>query len=213
MNDKTKTAAGIDWREIHNRLEGAKAALEQKAAPSADEVKKVLKARAKVLAAEPGKQTRAGEEIEVVGFLLAYENYALESSFVREVWPLKQLSPLPGTPPFVAGIINVRGRIVSVINLKKFFDLPEKGLTDFNKVIIIRNDRLEFGLLTDAVTHVSRVSLAEIQPSLPTLAGIRREYLKGVTGGRLVVLDAAKILADPRVIVRDESSPGSQPQN
>ncbi len=200
-------ASRIDWREIHRRLENAKAALTHKAAPTAEEKKKILQTRAKALAREPEVDKDGQEQLEIVEFLLADERYAIESSFVREVCPLKELTPLPGTPLFVAGIINVRGQIVSVVDLKKFFDLPAKGLTDLNTVIILSDGHMQFGLLADAVAGVRRIPLLEMQPPLPTLTGIRQEYLQGVTGQRLVILDAAKILADPRVIVREEAHP------
>jgi purine-binding chemotaxis protein CheW len=204
MNEQMKTADGrsgarIDWQEIHRRLESARVALERKTAPTGDEKKKVLKARAKILAIEPETDKWDADRIEVVEFLLAYENYAVESSFVREVYPLKYLAPLPGTPPFVAGIINVRGQIVSVIDLKKFFGLPDKGLTDLNKVIILRDGKTEFGILADDMLNVGHVQPGELQSSLPTLTGVRADYLKGVTAGRLVVLDAAKLLSDPKI--------------
>jgi purine-binding chemotaxis protein CheW len=111
---------------------------------------------------------------------------------------------MPCAPPFVLGIINVRGQILSVIDIKKFFDLPEKGLTDLNKVIILHSDSTEFGILADVILGVRSVSLSELQPSLPTLTGIRQEYLKGVTKERLVILDAAKLLCDKRIIIHEE---------
>ena len=200
-------ASRIDWREIHRRLENAKAALTHKAAPTAEEKKKILQTRAKALAREPEVDKDGQEQLEIVEFLLADERYAIESSFVHEVYSLQELTPLPGTPLFVAGIINVRGQIVSVVDLKKFFDLPAKGLTDLNRVIILSDGHMQFGLLADAVAGVRRIPLLEMQPPLPTLTGIRQEYLQGVTGQRLVILDAAKILADPRVIVREEAHP------
>jgi purine-binding chemotaxis protein CheW len=190
-----KPAARIDWQEIHRRLEASRALLDQKAASAGDEKIKVLRARAKILAREPEADKGGRRQVEVVEFLLAYENYAIESSFVREVYPLKYLA----TPPFVSVIINVRGQIVSVINLKKFFELPDKGLPDLNKVIILQHGKTEFGILADTVLNVGHVFLDELQTSLPTLTGIRLQYLKGVTPGRLVVLDAAKLMADPKI--------------
>jgi len=204
MSKKTKTtaagpASSIDWPALHRRLEHAATALEQKMAPTAEEKKRILKERAKKLACEPKTDPREQEHVDVVEFLLAYERYAVESAWVREVYPLKDITPLPGTPPFVLGIINVRGQIVSVVDLKKFFDLPAKGLTDFNKVIIVRDELMEFGLLADEVRGVRQILQQEIQPSLPTLTGVRAEYLKGVTADRLVVLDIARLLADPQM--------------
>lgn len=193
-----------DWSEIHRRIEIAQAGLEQGVTRSVEEKNAILKTRAKALAREAEEKTAVEEYLEVVEFVLGYETYGIESSYVREVYPLKELTPLPGTPPFVLGIINVRGRILSVIDIKKFFDLPDKGLTDLNKVIILRSDSMEFGILADTILGVRAVSLNALQPSLPTLTGIREEYLKGVTGERLVVLDAQKLLSDEKVIVNEQ---------
>jgi purine-binding chemotaxis protein CheW len=117
---------------------------------------------------------------------------------------LRAFTPLPCTPSFVLGIINIRSQILSVIDLKKFFDLPDRGLTDLNKVIVVHDDRMTFGILADAVLAVRSIPLDDMQPSLPTLTGIREAYLKGVTSERLVILDAGKLLADTTLIVLEE---------
>jgi purine-binding chemotaxis protein CheW len=200
-SSRVRRTSGFDWAEIHARLERATAAVERAQAPSAARKAEILKARAKALAREPLEDHHTDRYIEVIEFVLAYERYALDSSFVREVQQLKDITPLPGTPAFVAGIVNVRGQIVSVVDLKRFFDLPGKGLTDLNKVIILDDGQMEFGLLVDAVIALHRIALDEIQPALPTLTGIRAEYLQGVTAQRTVILNAAKILADPSIIV------------
>ncbi|MCM2358337.1 MAG: chemotaxis protein CheW [Geobacteraceae bacterium] len=167
------------------------------------EEKRVLRARAKALAREPD-EAETGESLEVLEFLLAYETYAVEMSYVRETLPLRDLTPVPCTPPFVLGLTNVRGRIMSVIDIKRFFDLPAKGLTELNRVIIVHDRGMEFGILADAICGVRTIPLAELQPSLPTLTGIREEYLRGVTSGRTVVLDGAKLIGDRKIIVHEE---------
>jgi purine-binding chemotaxis protein CheW len=200
-NRQNKT---IDWKEVLRRLEAAQASVEQRLGPNTEGTKRVLKERAKTLAKEPKGEDKSGESIEVVQFQLAYERYGIESSYVREVYPLKELTPLPCTPAFVLGIINVRGQILSVIDLKKFFDLPEKGLTDLNKVVILHSEEMEFGVLADVILGTENILLSELQQSIPTLTGVREEYLKGVTPERVVILDAAKLLEDKRVIVHEE---------
>jgi len=195
----TPRPGGFDWADIRRRLARTTAAMERVTAPPAARKAEILKARAQLLAREP-QEDRPEQYIEVIEFMLAYERYAIDSSFVREVHPLKDITALPGTPAFVAGIVNVRGRIVSVVNLKRFFDLPDKGLTDFNKVIILDDGRMEFGLLVDAVIAVQRLALDAIQPAPPTLNGIHSDYLRGVTAQRMAILDAAKILADPTIV-------------
>ena len=164
----------------------------------------ILRTRAQALARPPESAPAAGTWLEVLEFRLAQERYALETRYVREVYPLKDLTPLPCTPPFVLGIVNVRGRILPVFDLKKFFDLPEQGVTDLHRIILIEGNALELGLLADAVVGVRSIPTDSLQPSLPTLIGIRSEYLKGVTAERLVVLDVARILADPKIIVHEE---------
>lgn len=194
----------IAWEEIYRRLESVREALELGWVPPAEEKKAILRARARVLASEPETGAAETEALEVVEFLLAHERYAIELEYVREVYPLRDLTPLPCTPRFVLGIINVRGEVISVIDLKKFFDLPEKGLTDLNKVIILHSQDMEFGILADVILGVSCIAVKEVQPSPATFTGIRERYLKGVTKDRKVVLDAKNLLADRSIVVHEE---------
>jgi purine-binding chemotaxis protein CheW len=198
-----KKATLINWSQIQRRLEAAQAALEQGGPPTVQEKQAILRARAKALAQEPGQAPTEPEDLEIVAFQLAHEIYGIESACVREVYLLKDFTPLPCTPAFVLGIINVRGHIFSVIDLKKFFELPEKGLSDLNKVIIIHNDTIELGVLADAILGVRRVPLKDIQSTLPLLTDVREAYLKGVTKERLVILDAEKLLLDNNIIVHE----------
>jgi purine-binding chemotaxis protein CheW len=140
----------------------------------------------------------------VVEFRLADEIYALECTYISEVYPLRSLTSIPGTPDFVLGIINIRGQIVSVIDLKKFFELPPKGLSDLTRVIVLKNGGMEFGILAEEVMGTTFIRSGEIQPPLPTLTGIRSDYLKGIAKNRLIVLDAPKLLSDEKIIVNQE---------
>ena len=166
--------------------------------------KEVLRARARALARIPERPSVAETSLELLEFRLAQERYAVEYRHVQEVCPLEELTPLPCTPAFLLGIVNVRGRILPVVDLKRFFDLPEKGITDLHRIILVRGNGLEMGLLADAIVGVRSIPIASLQPSLPTLTGIRSDYLKGVTAECLVVLDLARILADPKIIIHEE---------
>lgn len=167
------------------------------------EVKRILRARAQALARIPPAPA-AGTMLELLEFRLASERYALESRHVQEVQPLRELTPLPCAPPFFLGIVNVRGRILPVLDLKKFFDLPERGLTDLHRIILVRGHGVELGLLADVIVGVRSVAADSLQPSLPTLTGIRADYLKGVSEERLVVLDLDRLLSDPKIIVHED---------
>jgi purine-binding chemotaxis protein CheW len=194
----------IDWQELRQRLESARAELESSGSQAIEDKKRILRERAKALARKVENESPNKKQYEVLEFLLAYERYAIETRYVREVSPLKDLTPVPCTPTFVLGVINVRGQILSVIDIKRFFDLPDKGLTDLNKVIVVKSDAMEIGLLADVIVGVREVADEDIQPSLPTLTGIRSEYLIGVAKERLVVLDARKLLSDGNIVVQEE---------
>ncbi|WP_266171133.1 chemotaxis protein CheW [Dyella subtropica] len=196
--------AAVDWRELERRLATARHAIEHGWATSPDESRRILQSRAQHLAQEAEPDARADEYIEMVEFDLAYERYAIDSRYVREVCPLENLTPLPCTPKFVLGIINLHGEILSVIDIKIFFELPAPGLTDLNKVIVLQAGNMIFGVLADSVVGVRQVPAADIQRSLPTLTKIRAAYLLGLTSARTVIIDAEKLLSDANIVVNEQ---------
>ncbi len=168
---------------------------------SPEDTARILKSRAEELAKEDKTILNEQATIEVVEILVAHERYAFELYHIREVCPLKQLTHIPGVPDFVLGITNIRGRIVSVLDIKKFFDLPDQGITNLNQIVIIKSKDMEFGILVDEIIGVKSIPVANIQDSLATLTGIRGKYLKGVTAESLVILDGKKFLSDSSLIV------------
>lgn len=170
------------------------------ATPDRDQKRQILMARAKELA-QPLKDRETSAALQVVEFLLGGERYAVEAAYVKTVHALTEITPVPCTPAFVLGIINVRGQIVTVIDIKKFFDLADKGITALSKVLIIHAADMEVGILADEIIGGRELDEHELQAALPTLTGIRAEYLRAVTSDRLAVLDVAKILSDKKIIV------------
>jgi purine-binding chemotaxis protein CheW len=164
----------------------------------------ILKTRAEELAAEHGEDRIDENALEVLEFVLASEHYAMESMHIREVYPMKEFTLIPGTPSFVLGLINIRGQILSVIDIRRFFDLPVKGLSDLNRVMVVQTPVMELGILADRIVGVRHVPLNDLQPALPTMTGIRSEYMRGITREGLVVLDVPKMTADPKLVVNEE---------
>ena len=189
---------------ISHRLDRAESAMTQAEETSPEELRSILKDRARVLAKEAQADQDGQGSLDVIEFSLAAETYGIESAFVREVYPLKDFTPLPGAPPFVLGIINVRGQILSVVDMKKFFSLPEKGLGELNKVIIIRDQLMEFGILADAILGARTLPLAGIKPAPPTVTGIGAEYLRGITPEHVIIIDARRVLGDEKIIVHQD---------
>lgn len=164
----------------------------------------ILRKRAQLLAREPAPEEDPQGFMNILEFILANERYALEISYITEILKLKELSALPSAPPFVLGIINVRGEILSIIDLKTFFNLPAKGLSNFARVIRIRYEAVEFGILADVVNHISSIPISDIQPCPPTLSDGKSEYLKGVGKNHLIILDGQKILTDKKLVINDQ---------
>jgi purine-binding chemotaxis protein CheW len=198
------SAARIDWTELHRRMAETEAVIAQAGRVSGEKTRSILKSRAVELGREIDDGVRTRDSLEIVAFLLGQEKYGVESCYVREVWPLNELTPLPGTAPFVLGIVNVRGQVLSVIDIRKLFDLPQKGVGDLDRIIVLQHGGMELGILGNSILGVVQVPADELQPSLPTLTGLRGEYLKGVTPDRMAVLDAARLLSDENIIVREE---------
>jgi len=169
-----------------------------------EEQRRILRARAQALARKPVPPIDPRELLEIVEFELAGERYGIEVTQIREVCALKELTPVPCSPDFVFGIINLRGEIHTVIDLKRFFDLPHSGLTELNQVLILHSEDMRLGILADTILGVSTIRLSALEISLPNLSGVRASYLKGVTSERLAVLDAAKILSDEAILVCEE---------
>ncbi|MGR3177463.1 MAG: chemotaxis protein CheW [Candidatus Anammoxibacter sp.] len=204
MKDNNQTTA-ISWKDIHSRLKNVKDTIEHGFQLTREEQNKILKSRAKLLARESKDEDRTTKHVDVLEFLVSNEKYGIDLVHINEVFPLKQFTPLPCVPQFILGIINVRGQIYSVIDMKKFFGLPEKGFTDLNKAIIVHTDDMALGILADSIIGVRSIPVDNIQESLPTLTGIRKEYLKGLTEEGLIILNIEKILGDKNIIVYEEA--------
>jgi purine-binding chemotaxis protein CheW len=168
------------------------------------EIRSLLKTRAVAMAIEPEEQKDISTIIEIIEFTLAAESYAIESVFVREVCTLKDFTPLPGVPSFILGIVNLHGQILPVVDLKIFFNLQEKGFGELNKVIILCNDQMEFGILADEIKGTKVIYREEMLPVPHSITGFGEKYLKGITKDHIVVLEAKNILNDEKIIIREE---------
>lgn len=172
--------------------------------PSNAETRAVLRSRVVELARPQRDDADDAQAAEVLAFTLGQERYALEIRHVKEVIPLRELTSIPCTPPFVTGVVKVRGRISAVIDIRKFFALPDRGITDMHYIILIQSADLALGLLVDGIVGIERLTAEKVQTSLPTFSGIRADFLKGMTADHTAILDLNRILVDPRILVHEE---------
>lgn len=164
----------------------------------------VLKARARVLA-KPHKRLEIQMDfVEVVEFTLAGETYAVQTKDIREVHYLKNVTRIPSTPAFVVGVISLRGQIIVVIDILRFFELPQAEFSVFNKVVIVEKGDIVLGIIADEVTGVRHIEQSMIQPSLATLAGKRARFVRGITTDRVTILDVEKMLKDKDLLVTEQ---------
>lgn len=164
----------------------------------------ILKQRAQLLARRQTLVKTETETIRVIEFILSPEHYAFDISNVKEVLTLRDLTPIPGTPGYVMGIVNFRGSILSVINLKVLFGIREKGLTELNKIIVLRNEQMEFGVLADAIAGTRILGRSELAPPPLTIGEADGVYISGTTAEGLILLDAGKMLASTNLVVNQK---------
>jgi purine-binding chemotaxis protein CheW len=169
-----------------------------------EEKKRVLKERARKLAQKAEEDRTAEDSLEVIELMLAHERYAIEVQYVREVYPLKDLTPVPCTPSYILGILNVRGQVISVTDIREFFDLPKKQVTDLLRVLVVDNHSMELGIVADAVLGQRKIELSAIHSGMVSMGTVRGDFVRGVTKDRLIVLDAEKLLSDKAIIVHQE---------
>lgn len=167
-----------------------------------DKMHAILEARAKALT--QSTEVTTGETIQLVVFSLANENYGIATDYVREVQPLRDLTPVPCTPSFVVGVINIRGSIYSVIDIRSFFGIEKKELTEATKVILVNAAGLEIGILADDVKGATSILVNEIKPPLAMQGTAKEEFIQGVTKDMLIILNLEAVLRDERIIVREE---------
>lgn len=156
---------------------------------------------------EPAAETET--PLEVLAFELCGETYAVEARYVVEARPLQGYTAIPSLPEFVPGIVNVRGRVVSVLDLRRLFALPQRGLSDLNHLVVLRNAEMEFGLLTDRLLGVEPLWPRDLVAELANLDGVRRAYLLGISNRQWVVLDAEKLLGDPQLRINYAAESGN----
>lgn len=167
------------------------------------EVARILQDRARTLAEVPPEE-RAGSAAQVVVFSLGGEAYGIEAGHVENIYPLEGLTVVPCTPDFVAGVVNLRGRIFAVVDLHSFMGLGPITIDENTQVIAVNVAGLELGLLANDVRSVGTLLLDQLEPALPTVTRVAAEYTRGVTPEMVVLLDLEALVRDRRMIVHEE---------
>ena len=146
------------------------------------------------------------KEIQLVSFFLGDEEYGVDIMKVQEIIKMQEITEVPQVPAFVEGVINLRGNVIPVIDLRKRFGLPEVENTKDTRIIVVEIGDTVVGIVVDGVSEVLRIKESLIDPPPKMIAGIGREYLKGIgrLGERLLILlDLDKVLtADEKEVIK-----------
>ena len=193
----------IDWDRSYARLEEVRRTLDASASLPPDEVTRVLRARAQALAKPPEEAPAPVEELELLVFSLAGERYGIEATHILEVVPSLELTPVPCTPPFVLGVMNHRGRILPVLDLRRLLELGGQGVPAGGRVVAVEAGGMTFGVFAEAVLGTVTVGAHEVAPPPVALTGDRQALIGGVTGEMVAVLDLEALARDPRIVVND----------
>jgi purine-binding chemotaxis protein CheW len=159
--------------------------------------------RARVLAQPITRQT-AGQTLSLLAFLIAGQRYAVEVSYVREIYPMGQITAVPRAPGFVVGLFSARGRLISVIDLHAFLGLLKTNHNSESKLIVVATPELEIALMADQVSDVTTVYEEELESVTSAHMANLAEFIQGIAPGAIAVLDLPALLSSKRLIVYEE---------
>ncbi|MDR0137387.1 chemotaxis protein CheW [Metabacillus idriensis] len=138
------------------------------------------------------------KQMKMIVFQLNHEEYGISVDKVRSIEKIQTFTRVPGTEPFVKGVINLRGIVTPIIDLRTRFNLEQKPFTDSTRIIVASLDQFEVGLIVDAANDVIDLALDEVEPAPEVVGAVEADYVEGIAkiGRRLIIiLDLNKVLA------------------
>ncbi|NLL52130.1 MAG: chemotaxis protein CheW [Peptococcaceae bacterium] len=129
-------------------------------------------------------------EEQMVTFSLGTEEFGVDIMKVQEIIRIPPITRVPKAPDFIEGVINLRGNVIPVVNLRVRFGMPPGEETDLSRIIVLQIDNKIFGVRVDGVTEVMRLSEESIEPPPPIALGLDANFIRGVgkIGDRLLIL-------------------------
>ncbi len=127
---------------------------------------------------------------QLVSFKLGNEEYAVDILKVQEINRLTEITSVPNAPSYLEGVINLRGKVIPVINLRKKFGLADKDVDSHSRVMILDIRGITTGVIVDAVSEVLRINTDTVEPPPPMAASMSADYIKGIAKleQRLIIL-------------------------
>lgn len=147
------------------------------------------------------------EEYQLILFELGNSLYGIPIEKVSEINRIDQITTLPKAPKFVEGVINLRGNVVPLIDLRKRFGMKHIERTKKNKIIVVIVEKRLFGIIVDTVLEVVSIAKENIEPTLPTTSGLKADFINSI--GKIheslvIILDIESIIQSKEEIKIEE---------
>jgi len=146
--------------------------------------------------------------LQLVTFRLGEEEYAFDILSVREIKRMMEITRVPRSPDFIEGVVNLRGNVIPILDLRKRFGLPPREPDPETRIIVSEVDRRVVGFIVDTVTEVLRIHADTVEPP-GDIAGIDAEYIKGVgkiDDRLLILLDVDRVLSKQEKQILEDGS-------
>jgi len=137
------------------------------------------------------EHTATGAEVlQLVTFTLGNEEYAVNILNVQEINRITEITQVPNSPDYVEGVINLRGKVIPVINLRKKFHFEDRPTDDTSRIIIMEIQGITNGLIVDSVSEVLRIPADSVESAPPMSAELQSQFIKGIAKleNRLIIL-------------------------
>ncbi|MEE9398977.1 MAG: chemotaxis protein CheW [Dehalococcoidales bacterium] len=154
------------------------------------------------MAKQTVEQINDSIETQLVIFDLAAEFYGVDIGDVREIIRMQTVTRVPGAPSFVEGVINLRGRVVPVVDLRKRLNLKVSGQTMESRIVVVDISGRDVGVIVDGVTEVLRIPLSAVEPPSTMITNVDSDYLKGIAkleSKLIILLDLNKVLSTAEI--------------
>jgi purine-binding chemotaxis protein CheW len=221
---KARDVAQFDWAIIHKRLTDSSARLAWGDDLSDEALQQAWTRRASQMAQTLQEQEQ-GDQLEIAVIRLGRERYGLDVQYIFDIRLDENVTRVPRAPAWVAGVVNLRGQILSVVELQRYLGLPavEKGPEASTRhLLLVQTPQMELALLVDEVLSILNLPANRIQEAASVVRGLPVEYVQGVyinsdadgvktapSGGSentsmLMILNLPAMLADKKLIVQEE---------
>ncbi|MCA1932202.1 MAG: chemotaxis protein CheW, partial [Calditerrivibrio sp.] len=136
------------------------------------------------------KEVRDDDLLQLVGFKLGDEEYAIDVLKIQEIIRLVEITSVPRTDSYIMGVMNLRGKVIPVVDLRVRFNLEKSDFDKRTRIIVVRFEKENIGFVVDEVTQVVRINRSMIENTPPLVGTIGQEYILGICkyNDRLIIL-------------------------